>query len=101
MMFVICFQIVIEPGEAKIPDHGGMFTSVEVRGIPLMIETQVFDKSHLIRLLGFDKPLNLGNELVEGGRKKEENLQIQDFKENGDEQSKDMEEKPTSSRLRQ
>jgi hypothetical protein len=73
------FQILIHPGEAKIPPHGGMFTSVEVRGIPLMIEMEGCDKKHLVRILGFDKPLkieherpdansNRGNELPDSGK---------------------------------
>ncbi|XP_034232665.1 transmembrane protein 70 homolog, mitochondrial [Thrips palmi] len=55
-------QIPIAPGEAKVPDNGGMFTTMEVRGIPLMVETEAFDKSHLIRLLGYDKPMDFEHE---------------------------------------
>lgn len=60
------FQIPIAPGEAKIPEFGGIFTSLEVRGIPLMVEMAAFEKEHLIRLLGYDKPLDIEHErLVE------------------------------------
>lgn len=52
----------IAPGEAKVPDNGGMFTTIEVRGIPLMVEMEAFEKSHLIRLLGYDKPLDIEHE---------------------------------------
>lgn len=55
-------KIPIAPGEAKVPGNGGMFTTLEVRGIPLMVEMEAFEKSHLIRLLGYDKPLDLEHE---------------------------------------
>lgn len=50
-------QIPIAPGELKVPDNPGVFTTLEIRGIPLMIEMSEVDKKHLIRLLGYDKPL--------------------------------------------
>lgn len=55
-------KIPIAPGEAQVPDNGGMFTTMEVRGIPLMVEMEAFDKTHLVRLLGYDKPLNIEHE---------------------------------------
>lgn len=62
MDLLFLLQIKIQPGEAKVPDIGGIFTSVEVRGIPLMMEMDAVNKEHLIRLLGYDKPLDLEHE---------------------------------------
>ncbi|KAJ1523488.1 hypothetical protein ONE63_001341 [Megalurothrips usitatus] len=57
--------VPIKPGEGKIPESGGMFTSMEVRGIPLLVEMEAFEKHHLVRILGYDKPLDLKSEQID------------------------------------
>ncbi|XP_026273315.1 transmembrane protein 70 homolog, mitochondrial [Frankliniella occidentalis] len=58
-------KIPFGPGDGKVPDNAGMFTTMEVKGVPMMIELDIFDKEHLIRILGYDKPLNIEHERIE------------------------------------
>ncbi|KAK3929057.1 Transmembrane protein 70-like protein, mitochondrial [Frankliniella fusca] len=58
-------KIPFRAGDGKIPDNGGMFTTMEVKGVPMMLELNLFDKEHLIRVLGYDKPLNIEHERLD------------------------------------
>lgn len=57
-----------------------------------MVEMEGFDKSHLIRLLGYDKPLDIEHErLVAHEKKAEEQQEVQEFKESQEQILKEVE----------
>jgi hypothetical protein len=54
-----CLQITFTADDVVVPDVPGMFTSFQIKGVPLFVDPRLFDDpAHYARIMGYDKPIN-------------------------------------------
>jgi transmembrane protein 70 len=66
-----CLQITFTTDDVVVPDVPGMFTSFQIKGIPLFVDPQLFDKpEHYAKIMGYDKPIDFKLRDVSGQKTK-------------------------------
>lgn len=56
-----------------MPEVPGMFTSFVVNGTPMFVDAKQFtDTDHYIKMMGYDKPLDLKLQIDEDGSRSKE-----------------------------
>lgn len=57
--FYFLLQIKFSVEDVKVPDILGMFTTFEVKGMPLFVDPSMFSNpTHYGKLMGYDKPID-------------------------------------------
>jgi len=52
-------QITFTTDDVAVPDVPGMFTSFQIKGIPLFVDPRLFDEpEHYAKMMGYDKPID-------------------------------------------
>lgn len=52
-------QITFTTDDVDVPDVPGMFTSFQIKGIPLFVDPRLFDEpEHYAKIMGYDKPID-------------------------------------------
>lgn len=52
-------QITFTTDDVVVPDVPGMFTSFQIKGIPLFVDPRLFDEpEHYAKIMGYDKPID-------------------------------------------
>jgi hypothetical protein len=60
MWHIFSFQITFNKSDVLVPDIPGMFTTFKVGDVPLFVDGQQFSApQHYVKLMGYDKPLDL------------------------------------------
>mgnify|MGYP000274100851 CR=1 FL=1 len=53
------FQVTFNKDEVVVPDIPGMFTSFQVKGLPLFVDPRLFGEPlHYAKIMGYDKPID-------------------------------------------
>ncbi|GFG31314.1 hypothetical protein Cfor_12877 [Coptotermes formosanus] len=53
------WKITFTADDVVVPDVPGMFTSFQIKGVPLFVDPRLFDDpAHYARIMGYDKPIN-------------------------------------------
>jgi transmembrane protein 70 len=54
-----CLQITFTTDDIVVPDVPGMFTSFQIRGVPLFVDPRLFnDPEHYAKMMGYDRPID-------------------------------------------
>lgn len=52
-------KITFTTDDVAVPDVPGMFTSFQIKGIPLFVDPRLFDEpEHYAKMMGYDKPID-------------------------------------------
>jgi len=52
-------QITFTTDDVTVPDVPGMFTSFQIKGIPLFVDPRLFNEpEHYAKIMGYDKPID-------------------------------------------
>lgn len=64
-------KITFTTDDVVVPDVPGMFTSFQIKGIPLFVDPRLFDEpGHYAKIMGYDKPIDFKLSNVSGQKTK-------------------------------